>query len=260
MAILVLICMAVLIFCLRRKFVDKGNRGERKVARALSHGLDPEKYKIISDLIIPDSAGGTTQIDHVVISQYGIFVIETKNWSGWIFGDFDCPKWTEQFYRKKYLFQNPFRQNYKHIVCLSRFTGLPFGYFISVVAVVGKCKIKARERLPDSFVTGCIALLAFIKEHREPIPLMESPESIYNDLLSRKDMTDRRHEIEHIRRVKRITAPSRPDADPICPRCGSPMVLRRAKKGAYAGKDFWGCSRYPKCRGIVKVKRKPFFW
>ena len=43
-----------------------------------------------------------------------------------------------------------------------------------------------------------------------------------------------------------------PDA-PRCPVCGSTMVLRTAKRGARAGKKFWGCSEYPYCRGIINV-------
>ncbi|MFA7054578.1 MAG: restriction endonuclease [Kiritimatiellia bacterium] len=42
-------------------------------------------------------------------------------------------------------------------------------------------------------------------------------------------------------------------AAPACPKCGSAMVLRTAKKGANAGGQFWGCSRYPECRGIINV-------
>jgi restriction system protein len=40
---------------------------------------------------------------------------------------------------------------------------------------------------------------------------------------------------------------------PACPTCGSPMVLRRARRGQNAGNDFWGCSNYPSCRGIRNV-------
>lgn len=38
-------------------------------------------------------------------------------------------------------------------------------------------------------------------------------------------------------------------ATPACPLCGSGMVHRMARKGANAGKAFWGCERYPGCRG-----------
>lgn len=40
---------------------------------------------------------------------------------------------------------------------------------------------------------------------------------------------------------------------PQCPVCGSRMVLRRARRGEHAGSDFWGCSRYPRCRGILNL-------
>jgi restriction system protein len=45
-----------------------------------------------------------------------------------------------------------------------------------------------------------------------------------------------------------------PVPDPLtCPKCSSPMVRRRVKSGANAGQEFWGCSTYPKCRGIVPI-------
>ena len=41
----------------------------------------------------------------------------------------------------------------------------------------------------------------------------------------------------------------------LCPKCGAPMVKRTARKGARAGKPFYGCSNYPKCRGIVNLEQ-----
>jgi hypothetical protein len=40
----------------------------------------------------------------------------------------------------------------------------------------------------------------------------------------------------------------------VCPKCASPMVLRKAASGKYAGKRFWGCSRYPECKTLLEVK------
>jgi len=49
-----------------------------------------------------------------------------------------------------------------------------------------------------------------------------------------------------------VSAPAAPVAEsPVCPKCGSPMILRTAKSGANAGNHFWGCSNYPNCRGIL---------
>ena len=62
----------------------KGRRGERAVASILSE-LPSSEYSVINDITLQDEHG-STQIDHVIVSVYGIFVIETKNYSGWIMG------------------------------------------------------------------------------------------------------------------------------------------------------------------------------
>ena len=58
-----------------------GKAGERRVARKLD--WLPKEYTILNDIMLRTQYG-TTQIDHVVVSPYGIFVIETKNYKGWI--------------------------------------------------------------------------------------------------------------------------------------------------------------------------------
>ena len=73
-----------------------GARGERKVIKALGSKLDSAVYNQFHDLNLP-VGNDTTQIDHVVVSPYGVFVIETKNYSGWIFGDSRSRVWTQTF-------------------------------------------------------------------------------------------------------------------------------------------------------------------
>src|SRR5450631_2320313 len=63
----------------------KGAIGEKSVAFFLS-GLDKTKYKLINNIML-QVGNKTTQIDHVIVSNYGIFVIETKNYKGWIVGN-----------------------------------------------------------------------------------------------------------------------------------------------------------------------------
>lgn len=72
----------------------KGWFGEKTVQLGMWTGLDAKVYDRIHVLMIP-CQGGTTQIDHVLVSIYGVFVIETKNMNGWIFGDERSPKWTQ---------------------------------------------------------------------------------------------------------------------------------------------------------------------
>jgi hypothetical protein len=92
-----------------------GERGENFVSHKLLE-LDSEHYKVLGDLMLP-SLGNThtTQIDHIVVSDFGIFCIETKSYSGWIFGNAQQQHWTQVLYRYKKKFYNPLRQNYAHI-------------------------------------------------------------------------------------------------------------------------------------------------
>ena len=108
---------------------NRGNAGERKVSSSLNFHLDEKTYCILNDVIISDNIGGTTQIDHVVLSPFGIFVVETKNLKGWIFGSVNSKMWMLQVFNEKYQFYNPIKQNYKHIACLSKLTKLPKKYF-----------------------------------------------------------------------------------------------------------------------------------
>lgn len=93
----------------------KGARGEWFIAKKLSY-LDSVHYKILNDILIPSYGNtSTAQIDHVVVSNYGIFVIETKDYDGWIFGSANQEYWTRVIYKYKDRIKNPIWQNYGHI-------------------------------------------------------------------------------------------------------------------------------------------------
>lgn len=121
----------------------KGRIGERAVRSVIGKDLDEETYIEFHDLIIP-SRSGTTQIDHIYVSIFGIFVIETKNYTGWIFGSEKQSKWTQVVYKQKHYFQNPLRQNYAHIKALSELLKLPEEKFHSMVVFLGDCELKTQ--------------------------------------------------------------------------------------------------------------------
>ena len=95
----------------------KGLFGEWLVKVSAKYFLDKSIYHAVHNvtLITPD---GSTQIDHIFVSQYGVFVVETKNYSGWIFGSENQPMWTQKLFKVTNKFQNPLRQNYKHLKAL----------------------------------------------------------------------------------------------------------------------------------------------
>jgi restriction system protein len=120
----------------------KGWLGETIVRATLLLGLNRTTYHVLHDVTLPTERG-TTQIDHVVVSKHGVFVIETKNYSGWIFGSEREPNWTRTRYGRKQSFQNPLRQNYAHIHALIALTGLNEGVFKNVVVFTGSAELKS---------------------------------------------------------------------------------------------------------------------
>lgn len=90
-----------------------GLEAERRLAKLLARQL-PEGYSHYRNLVLTSTMGDLTEIDHLVLSPFGIFVIEVKNYQGWIFGNQHQEKWLVHRYRRKYQFQNPIRQNHKH--------------------------------------------------------------------------------------------------------------------------------------------------
>jgi restriction system protein len=90
------------------------NSGEMLVRRSIQKICAGPNWHLLNNITLP-TADGTTQVDHILVSRYGIFIIETKDYSGWIFGEAKSNQWTQVFYKRKFRFQNPLYQNFKHI-------------------------------------------------------------------------------------------------------------------------------------------------
>lgn len=143
----------------------KGRFGEAIVSVGALNRL-PKVYRVFNDLILPRPDGkGTTQIDHVVVSPFGIFVIETKNFTGWIFGDENSRYWTQVIYGKKNRFQNPLHQNALHVRALVQATGLPRECFHNLIYFAGDATLKTP--LPPQVMTEGLA--SCIRRHREEV-------------------------------------------------------------------------------------------
>jgi restriction system protein len=156
----------------------KGWFGEKMVLRGL-HKLDPAQYRVFHDLYLPHpSEQGTTQIDHVVVSPFGIFVIETKNYRGWIFGSEKQPQWTQQIYRRKHKFQNPLHQNKLHVKALMQFLNLPEDHFLSVVLFIGNTEFKTE--MPDNVLND--GLIRWIENHTAPRIVISTVEQAVSQL------------------------------------------------------------------------------
>ncbi|WP_305419598.1 nuclease-related domain-containing protein [Photobacterium leiognathi] len=137
----------------------KGCAGERIVHFCLKR-LPKSDYKVLKDVTLPCESG-STQIDHIVVSKYGIFVVETKNMKGWIFGGTYQPMWQQTFFKRSSVFKNPLHQNYKHIKTLQSLLGIDDTAFHSVIVFVGEGVFKTE--MPENVTKSVRSMMKYIR-------------------------------------------------------------------------------------------------
>lgn len=267
-----------------------GRHGEKLTARELTLvRLFGRKGKVLRNVYVPKDNEETTEIDVVFITQKGIFVLESKNYSGWIFGDEKSFNWTAMLpNRKKYRFYNPIMQNRTHIKWLDNFLNDDIPLF-SIIVFSERCELKKiTVDSPDIHVIKRDRLYATIRSIWEAAEdkLDEAQVNLVYEKLKKLTNVDEAVKAAHIESIneqyqksdkKPADADAKTDAEesaipcspavtendelslaqgseevPMqCPRCDDgQLVLRTAKKGANAGNHFYGCSNYPKCRYI----------
>lgn len=216
-------------------YKNKGQYGEFLTEYALTNDNLEGQFAVLKNVYIPVQ-GKTTEIDLIMIHEKGIFVFESKNYSGWIFGSVDQLNWTQSLqngYKNK--FYNPIRQNRTHIKALAEYLERPVSDFVSYIVFSERCTLKS---VPDN--TNDVIIVRrpnMLKKLRSTLKItsikytLDDIRSMVNKLqpLTNKDDAEKKQHIENIQ--------SR------CPFCGSELVLRNGKYGR-----FWGCSTYPKCK------------
>ncbi len=224
-----------------------GAEGERRVNSTLRKKLDEQDYILLEDLTLP-TAEGTTQVDHVVLSRYGIFVIETKNMSGWIFGSKNQARWTQVMRRHKSQFQNPLRQNYHHVKVIQDLLSIKLNQLENLVAFVGSAEPKTE--MPHNVFWSRGDLFKYITSRKtvqfSDGELRDFAHKLQCCALEANKETRRAH-VQHVREK----ATRKEAGITKCPRCRSKMIERTNRK---TGQIFYGCSRYPKCRGTLQTK------
>lgn len=165
--LIILFVIIAIIGLILKSPIIKGIIGEKSVYSILDNLLNKEEYFITQDISLENN-DDTTQIDLIVFSAYGIFVIEVKNYKGWIFGNANKKTWTQTIYKKKYKFQNPLHQNYKHIKFLEQTlnTSTNNDIFKNIVVFTGDSKFKTK--LPSNVCT-ISNLVPYIQSFNKPI-------------------------------------------------------------------------------------------
>ena len=215
----------------------KGWFGEKKTTFILWFSIDRRVYRTFHDVIIPGN-NGSTQIDHILVSPYGVFIVETKNKKGWIFGSERQAKWTQSIYGWNYSFQNPLRQTYRQKKVLSEFLQLPEPTIKVIIFFIGNCKFKSR--LPKNVMKS--GLGKYIRQFKTRTLANDEVDRITSKIesyVSAARLRTKDHVISLRRRFNSTT---------VCPKCGARLVERTARKGPNAGTKFLGCQNYPECK------------
>lgn len=228
----------------------KGILGEFQVNLIAKLRLDKQVYRLFKNVTLPTEDGGTTQIDHVIVSHYGVFVIETKSLKGWIFGSENQKTWTQKIYRHTNKFQNPLHQNYKHTQTLQSALQLTPDKLFSVVVFIGDSHFKTP--MPDNVVYAG-GYIRYIKSKQQQLMTETEVAEVCQKIQSGRLKPSIKTHVDHVRHVKGIVEQKLLHAENACPKCGRPMVLRTVKSGDNQGNQFWGCSGFPKCRVVKAV-------
>lgn len=240
-AIILAVLLAVLVWIIkkiRRNPSRKGAAGESQVSNILASL--PKNYHVINNVIVPNQQT-TSQIDHVVVSPYGIFVLETKNFSGWIYGTEEADQWKETFRTTGATsFRNPIKQNWGHVYALAEYLSIDKRAFKPIVVFSNSATLKVRTTLPVIYMSQ---LKKHILSYTQEIIPQENMERIY-DRISKANLVGTESGNRHVESVKEnISRQKALREQGKCPRCGGNLVLRKGQYG-----QFYGCLNYPKCK------------
>jgi hypothetical protein len=236
------VIIIVVVFLLINFFLKspktKGATGELRVKLSLGKDTPNEKY-VINDLLLYND-NKSHQIDHIIIKKTGVFVIETKNYSGRIYGQDNQKEWTQvlAYGKEKNRFYNPLLQNKSHIYALSKIIGRKDCFFS--IIVFPKAHIMTNF---DAYVGSISDMKRWLKKGRDEILTATEIEQIYTQLIDHKNnprLTIEQH-IDNVYKLQQSIENN------ICPRCRKKLVSRNGKYGT-----FYGCSGYPNCKFIKK--------
>ena len=237
--LIILIAVFAVIIIVKNQYnspYNKGERGEEQVDSILRHCALPSD-KVICNIILKNPNGNSTsQIDNLLISQRGIFVIETKNYSGRIYGNDSQQYWTQvlNYGKVKNRHYSPVKQNTVHVNTIKYILNSNYPIYNVVVFVQGNISY-----IDSKFVYDLHGLCDFIQEHPATALSKSDIDNVFIALMHVKDTSDNATE-KHIQNVNRQQELIKRN---LCPRCGGVLKLISGKYG-----EFYGCSNYPKCK------------
>lgn len=222
-------------------YENVGQFGEFSTEYALTNNNLEGELVVLKNIYVP-YRDKTSEIDLLMIHEKGIFVFESKNYSGWIFGSADQLNWTQSLQNgEKHRFYNPIRQNQTHIKALAEYLNIPIASFTSYIVFSERCSLKSvPEDTKQVIIVRRPDMLKKLRMQLRSSVNLYTPDEIMQLVQKLQPLTNK-SEAEKQQHID--------DIKDKCPFCGNELVLRRGKYG-----QFWGCSTYPKCKFTRPLK------
>ena len=220
----------------------KGKTGEKLVAERLEI-IDGYKH-ILNNIMLNDN-GKSRQIDHIAITEYGVYIIETKNYAGTIYGRETSNEWQQYLNGKCFRFENPIHQNYGHLQTVNYYIDDITKDTYSVVVFIRRGKLKIDTTTPVIYEDQ---LAKYIRNQKKVLN-EEKIEQIYqtlieNQITSAQTIKNHNNNVELYMKYKQNLVENE-----ICPRCNGKLSKRKGKNGI-----FYGCSNFPKCHYTKNIE------
>ena len=176
------------------------NRGEALVSRVVGNTFGPPDYHLMNHVTLR-LTDGTTQIDHILISRFGVFVIETKDYKGWIFANAQHANWTQVLFKMRFRFQNPILQNSRHVRAVQGLLDfLPPGAVKSAVVFTGEAEFKT-EVPPGVFSLS--GLIDYLGEQTVEVMSLNRVQFCVGRLETMRLAISGKTDVEHVESLER---------------------------------------------------------
>lgn len=180
----------------------KGFLGELKIRLAMWCFLW-FGWKVYHNVTIQLSGGKTSQVDHVILSRAGVFVIETKNYKGLIRADEHSSYWTQVFKHTSYDFYSPVKQNNGHISALKYMLKTKKPLFFNLVCFVGEARFEGKPPPEVAIgVMGAVKAIKTIKRNHKKRMTKNEFEALARAITERRMPNTRKTKKIHLKNMK----------------------------------------------------------
>jgi hypothetical protein len=176
------------------------NSGETLLSSTVLVNFKSPDYHLLNHVTLP-LKDGTTQVDHILVSRFGVFVIETKDYKGWIFANPKQASWTQVLFNSKFRFQNPIHQNFRHVRAVQDLLDfLPPEAIRSVVVFTGDAEFKTEV---PAGVFNLAGFVDYIRENTTAVMSLNRLQFCVGRLETTRLAISGKTDVEHVESLER---------------------------------------------------------